>query len=753
MMPIQFTDILAVAGALLYIITLGVAIKMTGLRENKQRLLALFLVLGMVTSLLPLAHNFGWLTNELIQPIEWLCIILLTIIFYLLSRMVLQFKLGRPWLVNVLSVVWIAALVVIGFNLIRLREVLLQATDWVITRQTLTLAIMLIGWACFLIGIAGMLVYVSRKPVAPIVKNRAHYWSLALAIIAGSDILFWVSLDSWGGVLRWPGMLLVAAIVVRPYMPDIRRVERQALNYMVMFTLTAIVLLAGLLLVPPIFERFRQDYNPILAGAVVAVFLAALLVPLGLLSQKIVQRILPTKGYDPNRILREYSQSISNILDPELLATVAVGLISEAIEIQRGYLFLVDYEPEDSGGNYRLRGAKGMGKDQPEPCLLTANGPIATYFRQDRKPLRQTDIELEPRFQLAPAEEQSWLASLGVDVYMPIYTKDDWVGLIALGPKLSGLPYFDDDLTLLAILADQTAVALQNARLVESLMRLNNDFRRAYAAMEQANRHLKQVNVQLENLDRTKSDFISVASHELRTPLTVMRGYNEMLLEDPTISGNAFHSKLINGIYSGIMRLHEIVNSMLDIASIDTRSLELKVEPVSIHMLIHMVISGFKESIEERHLILEAEGLRDLPEIEGDPEALKKVFYHVVINAIKYTPDGGKINITGIAVSPGQMNLPNGGVEVIVADTGIGIAAEYLDLVFTKFYQTGELALHSSGRTKFKGAGPGLGLAIARGIVEAHRGKIWAESPGHDEDKCPGSQFHVVLPLHLKDNH
>jgi len=121
-----------------------------------------------------------------------------------------------------------------------------------------------------------------------------------------------------------------------------------------------------------------------------------------------------------------------------------------------------------------------------------------------------------------------------------------------------------------------------------------------------------------------------------------------------------------------------------------------------------------------------------------------------VINAIKYTPDGGKINITGLTVSPGQMNLPDGGVEVIVADTGIGIAPEYLDLIFTKFYQTGELALHSTGRTKFKGAGPGLGLAIARGIVEAHRGKIWAESPGHDEDKCPGSQFHVVLPLRVK---
>jgi signal transduction histidine kinase len=86
-------------------------------------------------------------------------------------------------------------------------------------------------------------------------------------------------------------------------------------------------------------------------------------------------------------------------------------------------------------------------------------------------------------------------------------------------------------------------------------------------------------------------------------------------------------------------------------------------------------------------------------------------------------------------------------VEVIVSDSGIGIDPEHLDRIFEKFYQTGEVALHSTGKTKFKGGGPGLGLAIAKGIIEAHGGKIWAESEGHDEETCPGSRFHVVLPV------
>ena len=86
-------------------------------------------------------------------------------------------------------------------------------------------------------------------------------------------------------------------------------------------------------------------------------------------------------------------------------------------------------------------------------------------------------------------------------------------------------------------------------------------------------------------------------------------------------------------------------------------------------------------------------------------------------------------------------------MEIIVSDTGIGIDPSLHDVIFTKFYQTSDLALHSSGKTKFKGAGSGLGLAIAKGIVEAHFGRIWVESAGYDETRCPGSQFHVFLPM------
>jgi signal transduction histidine kinase len=139
--------------------------------------------------------------------------------------------------------------------------------------------------------------------------------------------------------------------------------------------------------------------------------------------------------------------------------------------------------------------------------------------------------------------------------------------------------------------------------------------------------------------------------------------------------------------------------------------------------------------------------LSGIPAIEGDFEALQKVFYHLIVNAIKYTPNGGKITIYGRILVDSHIDLPREGVEIVVQDTGIGIDPHSHDLIFTKFYQTGKVALHSSGKTAFKAGGPGLGLAIARGIIEAHRGKLWVESSGYDEVGLPGSAFHVALPL------
>lgn len=445
--------------------------------------------------------------------------------------------------------------------------------------------------------------------------------------------------------------------------------------------------------------------------------------------------------------LRALSQSMSSSLNPSALAENSIRIISQALGAQVVDLYGVNYEVELLEDFCQLDYLAGTDVKKIASLTIKNKSPLLPFFKEQRRTITQDDFDTLPELQALCMAERNWFKTLDMVIFIPIHTKEEWSGVLALGRKVPGGKYSEKDMTLLGIMADMLSLALQNIRLGESLLRVNNEFRRAYQAMEQSNRQLKQILSKLEKIDKTKSDFINIASHELRTPLTVMLGYNEMLMDDPVIKGNDYHTQLITGIHKGMDRMQEIVESMLVMATIDARSLALHKGEVSISSLIHKVQEGLVSALEERNIKLIAEKLSDLPLIEADGEALKKVFHQLITNAIKYTPNGGSITVTGSPATIGPDNMTEAGVEIVISDTGIGIDPKHLDMIFTKFYITGDLAHHSSGKVKFKGAGPGLGLAIAKGIVEAHGGKIWATSSGYDEVKCPGSQFHIILPL------
>jgi signal transduction histidine kinase len=271
---------------------------------------------------------------------------------------------------------------------------------------------------------------------------------------------------------------------------------------------------------------------------------------------------------------------------------------------------------------------------------------------------------------------------------------------------------------------------------------LANTFDDMTQRLQERTAELEKSNRTLAQMDRTKVRFIEVSAHELRTPLTLIKGYTQMVQQKA--NGDADLGQLTKGILDGTERMAEIVNSMLDVSKIDSNALRVVRADIQVDSIIGRLQRTFQASLEQRNLTMHVEGLACLPLIQADPDLLYKVFYHLIINAIKYTPDGGMITVSGRMVE----EIPDSPeVEIAVCDTGVGIDPEDQPLVFEKFYQTGEVLLHSSGKTKFKGGGPGLGLAIARGIVEAHRGRIWVESPGYNETTHPGSQFHVRLPV------
>ncbi len=269
---------------------------------------------------------------------------------------------------------------------------------------------------------------------------------------------------------------------------------------------------------------------------------------------------------------------------------------------------------------------------------------------------------------------------------------------------------------------------------LEKTARLEMEARVAYISNE-----LIEMQQKLERLDRSKSNFISVAAHELKTPLTLIEGYASMMRDAVGPNADGHFDTLLNGVNTGIQRLRQIIDDMIDVSVIDNNLLSLNMQPLWFSHLFDLLKHDLEDVIRERHLDLE---VKPFPGSEmwiyADTERLYQAFYNVLTNAIKYTPDRGKITVDG-------RMLP-GFIETIITDTGIGISPENQATIFSKFGQTGRANLHSSGKTKFKGGGPGLGLPITRGIIEAHGGTIWVESEGHDEIKCPGSKFHILIP-------
>lgn len=260
--------------------------------------------------------------------------------------------------------------------------------------------------------------------------------------------------------------------------------------------------------------------------------------------------------------------------------------------------------------------------------------------------------------------------------------------------------------------------------------------------LQQRTLELEKTNKALEQMDRTKTRFIQVSAHELRTPLTIVQGYAQMI--QARARDNELLTRYSNGIVEGTERMVEIIDNMLDVSRIETNQLAVMPTEVQLDQVIKTVENTFSRSLAERKLSLAQKGLDSLPAIMGDRDLLHKLFYHVIANAIKYTPDGGNILVSG-CLAHESTATPQ--VEITIRDSGIGIDPHNHELVFEKFYQTGEVLLHSSGKTKFKGGGPGLGLAIARGIVDAHHGRIWIESPGYDEVKYPGTTVFIRLPV------
>jgi signal transduction histidine kinase len=311
---------------------------------------------------------------------------------------------------------------------------------------------------------------------------------------------------------------------------------------------------------------------------------------------------------------------------------------------------------------------------------------------------------------------------------------------------------------------EQRHLFQENQRLMKHLQEMNEELERkvfdrtrkleeskrqlqVYAEqLERKHRELEAAYAELKQLDQMKSEFITVASHELRTPLVAIQGYNSIMLKEKLGPLTERQKKGLLVSEANITRLANIVKDILDIARIDEKKLNLSRLPVDVNELLQQVTEEMRPLAEERNQQMSFLPGPNLPLVEIDKGRIIQVLTNLIMNAIRFTPDQGKIRLAStLYVSPESDNSKNRYVQLMISDTGIGIPEEYYEKIFERFFEVQSSEYHSSGTTEFKSGGSGLGLSIVKGIVEEHGGKVWVTSElaigGH------GSTFFFILPV------
>jgi signal transduction histidine kinase len=267
--------------------------------------------------------------------------------------------------------------------------------------------------------------------------------------------------------------------------------------------------------------------------------------------------------------------------------------------------------------------------------------------------------------------------------------------------------------------------------LAETFNHMTGRLKENVEQLEQSNKKLATLNEELKELDRMKSDLLANVSHELRTPLTAIKGYTDYILERKLGPVTEKQEKGFLVVQRNLERLSRTINALLDFSRMETGRIGVTLQPFELGPLAESILAGLRAELERKALRARADVPPDLPPVIGDRDKISQVLENLVVNAMKFTPEGGSITIS--ATRDPQASRP--AAQILVADTGIGIPSDQLGKIFARFHQV-------DGSTTRRVGGVGLGLAIVKSILDAHGAAIRVES---EEGK--GTRFRFSLPV------
>jgi signal transduction histidine kinase len=412
-------------------------------------------------------------------------------------------------------------------------------------------------------------------------------------------------------------------------------------------------------------------------------------------TEKVVEQLLFKGRYDYRETLRQFTKAMVSILDLESLSKRIIETITQTMGVEKASLFLWNEEK----GSYSLFESKNI-KLASSTFQLPKDNPLPDYLQKIGEIIIREELAKGANIPELNevVKEMSLLES---EVSIPFISKGELVGMINLGYKFNRDIYSHEDMELLDTLANETAIAIENARLYEDLKRSKSYIRRA---------------------DRLASlgTLTAGLAHEIRNPLVALKTLTQLLPE--RLDDEEFRSQFLKIASGEVDRISSLVTELLDFA----RPSDPKLEFENINTILDGMILLVSTETKKKRINVIKSYASGLPSIQIDREQIKQVFLNILINAIQATSETGKITVkTRSFAKPGGETY----IQIEFTDTGCGIPGEYLEDIFNPFFTT-------------KSAGSGLGLSISHQIVQDHRGYIDVES---HLDK--GSSFFINLPV------
>ncbi len=448
-------------------------------------------------------------------------------------------------------------------------------------------------------------------------------------------------------------------------------------------------------------ESTDRLWSSIGAATVVAIALQPALAKI----QQLADRWLYRERYDYLQILEQFSRTTKDMTNLQSLSEALTGLVCKGVQAESACLLL----PAAQGHHFYIASASGL--TPAEDLRLEDDCPILAWLRHHEGSLSRKDLGSVNSHRPLSPEEMAVVGAMQAELFIPLQAKGQLTGVLVVGAKLSDEEYASSDIDLLQMAVDQTATAIENARLhAQEAKRL----------------------IELEQLEKLKQTLLLTVSHEIKTPLTAIKAGTEMLALQEYSSPTSPKGRLLRSINRGVERLERLVEESLDYAKMQDSNLELDLALTDIKELYEETISIASPAIRAKRQTLETNLPEFVPPLMVDRRRCERVLLNLISNANKYTPAEGSIKV--------GLKVERSWLITSVTDTGPGINPREQDKLFNVYYR-GEAA---DGKTASQSSG--LGLAIAKYLVELHGGKIWLEST-----VGKGSTFFYSLPL--RDGH